>query len=127
MDALKSQVYVLPNAAGYITRIDGGYTATNITNPENWVLIDEGTGDRYNLCQSNYLPQPLRTDGGAYRYKLVDGQVVECTAEEIAAQEEAMSPNPDATPTLEYRVGALETDAAETREALEMILTGVTE
>ena len=107
MEMQKSKVYVLPDSSGYITRIDGGYTEINITDPENWVLIDEGNGDRYNLCQGNYFPQPIRTMGGAYRYKLVDGQPVECTAEEIAAQEEANKPVQ--TPTLESRVETLET------------------
>ena len=121
----KTKVYVLPDSSCYITRIDGGYTIGNITDTENWVLIDEGDGDRYNLCQGNYFPQPIITDGGAYRYKLVDGVPTECTAEEIAAQEEALKPVP--TPSLENRVEVLETDAVETREALEMILSGVTE
>ena len=94
MEMQKSKVYVLPDSYGYITRIDGGYTIGNITDPEKWVLIDEGNGDKYNLCQGNYLPQPIRTMGGAYRYKLVDGQPVECTAEEIAAQEAANQPEP---------------------------------
>lgn len=107
MEMQKSKVYVLPNSEGYITLIDGGYTVGNITDPENWVLIDAGYGDKYNLCQGNYFPQPIRTMGGAYRYKLVDGHPVECTAEEIAAQEEAMKPVP--TPTLESRVETLET------------------
>lgn len=106
METPKSKVYALPNEAGYITRIDGGYTIGNITTPEDWVLIDEGYGDKYNLCQSNYLPQPLRTGGGAYRYKLMDGQVVECTPEEIAAQEEANKP--EAVPTTEDRLKELE-------------------
>ena len=92
MEMQKSKVYVLPDSYGYITRIDGGYTIGNITDPEKWVLIDEGNGDKYNLCQGNYFPQPIRTMGGAYRYKLVDGKPVECTAEEIAAQEEANKP-----------------------------------
>lgn len=106
MEMKKSKVYVLLNSEGYITRIDGGYTIGNITDPENWVLIDEGNGDRYNLCQGNYFPQPIITDGGAYRYKLVDGKPVECTAEEIEAQEEALKPVP--TPSLENRVEVLE-------------------
>lgn len=106
MEMQKSKVYVLPDSSGYITRIDGGYTIGNITDPENWVLIDEGNGDRYNLCQGNYFPQPILTDGGAYRYKLVDGVPTECTAEEIAAQEEALKPVP--TPSLENRVEVLE-------------------
>ena len=125
MEMQKSKVYVLPDSSGYIIRIDGGYTESNITDPGNWVLIDEGFGDRYNLCQGNYFSQPIRTMCGAYRYKLVDGVPTECTAEEIAAQEEALKPVP--TPSLENRVEVLETDAVETREALEMILSGVTE
>ena len=106
MEMKKSKVYVLLNSEGYITRIDGGYTIGNITDPENWVLIDEGNGDKYNLCQGNYFPQPLMTEVGAYRYKLVDGKPVECTAEEIATQEEALKPVP--TPSLENRVEVLE-------------------
>ena len=106
METPKSKVYAMPSPEGYITRIDGGYTVSNITDPENWALIDEGYGDKYNLCQGNYFPQPIITMGGAYRYKLVDGQPVECTAEEIAAQEEALKPVP--TPSLENRVEVLE-------------------
>ena len=106
MEMQKSKVYVLPDSSGYITRIDGGYTVSNITDPGNWVLIDEGNGDRYNLCQGNYFPLPIRTMGGAYRYKLLDGKPVECTAEEIAAQEDALKPVP--TPSLENRVEVLE-------------------
>ena len=94
MEMQKSKVYVMPDSYGYITRIDGGYTIGNITDPEKWVLIDEGNGDKYNLCQGNYFPQPIITMGGAYRYKLVDGKPVECTAEEIAAQEAMIQPPP---------------------------------
>lgn len=107
MEMQKSKVYVLPDSSGYITSIDGGYTIGNIKDFTDWVLIDEGVGDRYNLCQGNYFPQPIITDGGAFRYKLLDGVPVECTAEEIAAQEEALKPVP--TPTLESRVETLET------------------
>ncbi len=106
MEMQKSKVYVLPDSSGYITRIDGGYTIGSITDPENWVLIDDGNGDKYNLCQGNYFPQPIRTMGGAYRYKLVDGKPVECATEELAAQEEALKPVP--TPSLENRVEVLE-------------------
>lgn len=106
MEIMKSKVYVLPDTNGYITRVDGGYTIDNITDFTGWVLIDDGNGDRYNLCQGNYFPHPIRTMGGAYRYKMVDGKPVECTAEEIAAQEEALKPVP--TPSLENRVEVLE-------------------
>lgn len=94
MEIEKSKVYALPDSNGYITRIDGGYTIGNITDFTGWVPIDEGIGDRYNLCQSNYFPNPIITDGGAYRYKLADGVPTECTAEEIAEQEAANQPEP---------------------------------
>ena len=109
MEMQKSKVYVLLDSSGYITRIDGGYTESNITDLENWALIDEGYGDRYNLCQGNYFPQPIRTMGGAYRYKLIDGMVTECSESEILEQEEAQKRN--TPPTLQDRVDALETTA----------------
>ena len=109
MEMQKSKVYVLPDSSGYITRIDGGYTESNITDLENWVLIDEGYGDRYNLCQGNFFPQPIRTMGGAYRYKLIDGMVTECSESELLEQEEAQKRN--TPPTLQDRVDALETTA----------------
>ena len=109
MEMQKSKVYVLLDSSGYITRIDGGYTESNITDLENWVLIDEGYGDRYNLCQGNYFPQPIITDSGAYRYKLIDGMVTECSESEILEQEEAQKRN--TPPTLQDRVDALETTA----------------
>lgn len=118
-----SKVYVLPDSSGHITRIDGGYTTP--VDLSGWVLIDEGHGDRYNLCQGNYFPLPILTEGGAYRYKLVDGKPVECTPEEIRAQEEGAASPP--VPSLEERVETLETDTADMAEALSMILMGVTE
>ena len=115
-------VYARTNSNGYIIAVNSSAFLTDTT---GWTEIDSGYGDKYHHAQGNYFPQPITTDGGAYRYKLVDGVPTECTAEEIAAQGEALKPVP--TPSLENRVEVLETDAVETREALEMILSGVTE
>ena len=115
-------VYVKPNDSGYITAVNSSAFLIDTT---EWVEIDRGYGDKFHHAQGNYFHQTIITEGGAYRYKLVDGVPTECTAEEIAAQEEALKPVP--TPSLVNRVEVLETDAAETREALEMILSGVTE
>ena len=104
MDTNTSKVYVLPDASGRITRIDGGYTM-----PEDltgWVLIDEGTGDRYNLCQGNYLPGPLMDDRGIYRYKLADGKAVERTQEEMDADYVP----PEVKPTDAERISQLESE-----------------
>lgn len=96
MEKEKSKVYVLPDAEGRITRIDGGYTISNIKDFTNWVLIDEGYGDRYNLCQGNYFDKPIMDDRGIYRYKLVDGKTVERTQEEMDA-DYAARPAPEPT------------------------------
>ena len=115
-------VYVKTNSIGYITAVN---SSAFLTDTSGWTEIDSGNGDKYHHAQGNYFPQPIITEGGAYRYRVVEGVPTECTAEEIEAQEEALRPEP--TPTLENRVEVLETDAVETREALEMILLGVTE
>ena len=90
MDENTSKVYVLSDNKGRITRCEGGYTTGNIKDPENWAQIDEGTGDRFSLCQSHYFKDGLYTDDGTPRYKLVDGQAVERTPDEIAADRAAI-------------------------------------
>lgn len=84
-------VYVKPNESGYITAVNSSAFLTDTT---EWVEIDRGTGDRFHHAQGNYFPESIFTEGGAYRYKLVDGKPVECSPEEIAAQEEANNPIP---------------------------------
>lgn len=83
MEFGKAKVYVKVNDNSQIIRCDGGYTCPS--NLDEWILIDEGTGDRYNLCQSNYFDGGLYTEDGIPRYKLVDSQPVERTDEEIKA------------------------------------------
>lgn len=60
-----------------------------------------------------------------------NGTVRDMTTDEIAERErilaEMPAPSEPAPPTLDERVGALETSAAEMSEALNMILTGVVE
>ena len=97
-------VYAITDSNGYITAVNSSAFLTGTT---GWTEIDHGYGDKYHHAQGNYFPQPIITMGGAYRYKLVDGKPVACTAEEIAQQEEALRPEP--TPTLENRVETLET------------------
>lgn len=82
MNKTTSKVYVLTDAKNRITRCEGGYTTP--LNLDGWIKIDEGVGDRYNLCQSNYFDGPLYTNDGFPRYKLENGKVVERTQEEIA-------------------------------------------
>ena len=82
-------VYVKLNEENYITTINSSEFLSDFT---NWVEIDRGYGDKYHHAQGNYFEKPIMTMGGAYRYKLVDGKPIECTVEEIVAQEEANKP-----------------------------------
>lgn len=84
-------VYVKPNENSYITAVN---SSAFLSDTNGWVEIDRGYGDRFHHAQNNYFDGPIRTDGGAYRYKLVNGKAVECTTEEIKAQEEANRPVP---------------------------------
>ena len=82
MQTPKSRVYVLLDSESRVLRLEGEYSLpADLT---GWMKIDEGYGDRFSLAQSHYLDKPLY-DGAVPRYKLVDGKVVERTAEEIEA------------------------------------------
>ena len=99
-------VYAKTDSGGYITAVN---SSAFLPDTAGWTEIDRGFGDRYHHAQGNYFPQPIITDGGAYRYKLIDGMVTECSESEILEQEEAQKRN---TPqTLQDRVDALETTA----------------
>lgn len=90
MQTPKSRVYVLCDSESRVLRLEGEYSLpADLT---GWTKIDEGYGDRFSLAQSHYLDKPLY-DGAVPRYKLVDGKVVERTAEEIEA-DKAKLPKP---------------------------------
>ena len=84
-------VYVKTDADGYITAVNSSAFLYDIT---EWVEIDSGYGDKYGHAQSTYFPKSIITDSDVYRYKLVDGKPMECSAEEITRQEEAQKPKP---------------------------------
>ena len=90
MQTPKSRVYVQTDGESRVLRLEGEYSLPN--DLTNWIKIDEGFGDKYALAQSHYLDKPLY-DGAVLRYKLVDGKVVERTAEEIEA-DKAKLPKP---------------------------------
>lgn len=80
---MKSKVYVKVDDQDRIIRCEGGYTTpADLT---GWMKIDEGTGDRYNLCQSNYFPDGLYTIDTIPRYKWDGSEVILRTEEEIEA------------------------------------------
>lgn len=85
MEENKSKVYIKVDENARVLRCEGGYTMSNIDNVEEWLLIDEGIGDKYNLCQSQYFDGGLYTEGGICRYKWTRTEAVLRSEEEIAA------------------------------------------
>lgn len=83
MEEYKSKVYIQVDERNRILRCEGGYTMQNIQSIDEWIFVDEGTGDRYNLCQSHYFKDGLYTEDGIPRYKWDGEQAVLRTEEEI--------------------------------------------
>lgn len=92
----KSRVYVLLNKNNTIARLEGEYSLPN--DLTNWIKIDEGYGDKYNLAQSHYLAKPLYTQDGIPQYKLDNGVVTPRTDDEIEADRSNL-PQPEIQPT----------------------------
>lgn len=85
MEETKSKVYIKIDERHRILRCEGGYTMSNIKNIEEWICMDEGEGDRYNLCQSHYFADGLYTEDGIPRWKYENGEAALRTEAEIEA------------------------------------------
>lgn len=112
------KVYVRFDLYGRILEINSD---TFLSDTTNWTYIDEGYGDRFHHAQGNYLPSPLYDNRGIPRYKLVDGQPVERTQEEMDADFAAQpAPEPKTEELLletagdhEYRICLMELGVTE--------------
>ena len=83
----KSKVYIQTDAEGRILRCEGGYTTpADLT---GWMEIDEGCGDRYNLCQSHYFGGGLYTMDGILRYRWDGSKAILRTDAELEADRAA--------------------------------------
>lgn len=92
MDTESCKVLVQTDEAGRVTAINSDAFVSG----DSWTAIDEGEGDRYRHAQNNYLLKPLTDERGVYRYKLVDGLVVQRTQAEMDADFDAR-PAPEPT------------------------------
>lgn len=120
----KSKVYIQTDTEGRILRCEGGYTTP--ADLSGWLEIDEGNGDRYNLCQSPYFDGGLYTMDGIPRYRWDGSAAVMRTDEEMEADRAAI-PDPKPSKTVEARLTALEAEAEQAkadREALNILLGG---
>ena len=121
---MKSKVYIQTDTEGRIIRCEGGCTTpADLT---GWIEIDEGTGDKYNLCQSHYFEGGLYIMDGIPRYRWDGSAAVLRTDEELEADRAAI-PDPKPSKTVEARLTALEAEAEQAkadREALNILLGG---
>ena len=93
MEEFKSKVYIKTDENDRVLRCEGGYTMSNINDINEWIYIDEGNGDKYNLCQSHYFEGNLYTEDGIPRYKYENGEAI-LRAEEEIAEDRANMPVP---------------------------------
>lgn len=120
----KSKVYIQTDTEGRILRCEGGYTTP--VDLAGWQEIDEGNGDRYNLCQSHYFDGGLYTMDGIPRYRW-DGSAAVLRAEDELKADRAAIPEPKPSKTVEARLTALEAEAEQAkadREVLNILLGG---
>lgn len=112
------EVYALIDEQGRIVDINSGEF---IEDTASWIKIDEGTTERHHHAQRNFLPLPIQ-QGGVYRYKLVDGQIVERTASEMEADADQMGADEPSQPAAGVdgsRITSLE-------QQIDMLLKGAT-
>lgn len=114
MDTYKSKVYIKVDENSRILRCEGGYTMCNIENIDDWIFIDEGTGDRYNLCQSHYFDGGLYTMDGIPRYKWDGEKAILRSDEEIEADRASLpKPAPTQLDRIESAVNAKNEEIAQ--------------
>ena len=109
----KSKVYIQTDTEGRIIRCEGGYTTpADLT---GWTEIDDGYGDRYNLCQSHYFDGGLYTQDGLPRYKYENNTVILRTEAELSADRANI---PEPAPTQLDRIEAQVTYTAMATDTL---------
>lgn len=111
------KVYAQVDAAGRVTALN---SSAFLADADGWVLLGEGSGDRFQHAQGNYLPQPLRDERGVCRYKWMDGALLPRTEAEMRGD---LPPTSQAAST-EERLTALEQAGTE-RDAALMELAGM--
>jgi hypothetical protein len=78
-----AKVYIKIDAESNIIEVNSEYFINELT---DWILIDEGSGDKYSHAQKHYFDNPIITNEGIWRYKFNEGNVIEKTESEITME-----------------------------------------
>ena len=100
------KVYIQTDEQGRVTAVNSDAFLTDLT---GWVQIDSGSGDKYHHAQGHYLDEPIMTEQGVYRYKLVKGKAKKRTAKELQGDIDAIPLSP---PTMQEELTALKAKLA---------------
>lgn len=98
------RVYIKIDSKNRITDINSEIFISDVS---GWVEIDNGDGDRFAHAQGNYLPMPLLDDNGVYRYKYINGEISECSADEMTADLPVPEPAPPSNAELATAIAEL--------------------
>ena len=74
------RVFIKTDSKNRITAVNSEIFISDLS---GWTEIDSGDGDRFIHAQGNYLPKPLTTSEGYYRYKYDNDKVIERSENEI--------------------------------------------
>lgn len=74
------RVFIKTDSKNRITAVNSEIFISDFS---GWVEIDSGDGDKFTHAQGNYLPKPLTTSEGYYRYKYDNDNVIERSEDEI--------------------------------------------
>lgn len=81
-------VYVKTDEDNIIIAVNSNAFISDIA---NWIVIDEGCGDKYHHAQNHYFDNRIIDNNGIYNYKLVEGKPVLRTDEEKSLELEKIN------------------------------------
>lgn len=113
-------VYVKTDETGRIVAVNSDAFLSSL---DGLVKIAEGYGDKYHHAQGNFFSLPLMDENGVFRYKLENGQPIERTEEEMAADVQELPPASDPI-DLVAEIAALKEKNSQLEEALALLLSG---
>ena len=111
----KIKVYIKIDENNCITDINS-YIFLN--NTEDYIQIDEGTGDKYAHAQGNYLEKSLVDSKGRYNYRYTDSKVTELTEEEKESLFPVQEPQPNREEQLEQQLLQTQAQLADLQEQI---------
>ena len=98
------RVFIKTDSQDRITAVNSEIFISDLS---GWTEIDSGDGDRFVHAQGNYLPKSVIDDNGIYRYKYVNGEISERSADEMAADMPADTPAPPTNAELAAAIAEL--------------------